>query len=213
MNSHLMDSENVVLKGKQVVLRPLAREDIEKRLAWKPYPDPLYFHYNMPNMTEEQREFWYSKRKSDPNALWLSIDGLQGRLVGFICLNKIMPQSKTAWMGIYLGYEFTDQGRGTDAIMTLLRYYFEEMQYEQLFLDVATHNKRAIRCYQKCGFEFFRKKYSDHDPRMNVDIFGDERYKEIREYFKKDGKKVLVEFDEMKMSQVKYREMNPRPNP
>jgi diamine N-acetyltransferase len=213
MNSHLMDSENVVLKGKQVVLRPLAREDIEKRLAWKPYPDPLYFHYNMPNMTEEQREFWYSKRKSDPNALWLSIDDLQGRLVGFICLNKIMPQSKTAWMGIYLGYEFTDQGRGTDAIMTLLRYYFEEMQYEQLFLDVATHNKRAIRCYQKCGFEFFRKKYSDHDPRMNVDIFGDERYKEIREYFKKDGKKVLVEFDEMKMSQVKYREMNPRPNP
>jgi diamine N-acetyltransferase len=213
MNSHLMDSENVVLKGKQVVLRPLAREDMEKRLEWKPYPDPLYFHYNMPNMTEEQREFWYSKRKSDPNALWLSIDGLQGRLVGFICLNKIMPQSKTAWMGIYLGYEFTDQGRGTDAIMTLLRYYFEEMQYEQLFLDVATHNKRAIRCYQKCGFEFFRKKYSDHDPRMNVDIFGDERYKEIREYFKKDGKKVLVEFDEMKMSQVKYREMNPRPNP
>jgi diamine N-acetyltransferase len=212
MNLRLMDSENLVLKGKKVSLRPFVREDVEKRSKWKPYPDPLYFHYNMPVMTEDQKDAWFSKRKSDSASLWLSIDDLQGRLVGFLCLYKIEPKSKTAWLGIYLGYEFTDQGRGTDAILTLLHYYFEEMRYEQLFLDVATHNRRAIRCYYKCGFEFFRKKYSDHDPRMNIDIFGDERYKGIREYFKKDGRKVLVEFDEMKISQVKYREMNLRPN-
>jgi len=204
INSDSRDSENVVLKGQKVLLRPFAREDVEKRFLWKPYPDPLYFHYNMPEMTEDQKEVWYLKRKSDLIALWLSIEDLGGQLVGLISLYKMEPKTKTAWVGIYLGYEFIDQGMGTDAMLTLLRYYFEEMQFELLFLDVASHNKRAIRCYQKCGFEFIRKKYSDHDPRMNIDIFGDERFKEIREYFKKEGKKVLVEFDEMEISKERW---------
>jgi diamine N-acetyltransferase len=208
MNSPLMYSENLVLKGKKVLLRPMVREDVEKRSKWKPYTDPLYFHYNMPEMTEREKDAWFSKRKNDLASLWLSIDDSKGQLVGFLCLHKIEPKSKTAWLGIFLGYEFTDQGMGTDAILTLLRHYFEEMQFKLLFLDVASHNKRAIRCYQKCGFEFFRKKYNDHDPRMSIDIFGDERFKEIREYFKKDGKKVLVEFDEMTISQAGYRKMH-----
>lgn len=212
MNSNSRDSENFVLKGKKVSLRPFIREDVEKRSKWKPYPDPLYFHYNMAEMTEDQKEVWYLKRKSDLAALWLSIDDMGGELVGFICLYKIEPKTKTAWVGIYLGYEFTDQGMGTDAMLTLRRYYFEEMQFELLFLDVASHNKRAIRCYRKCGFEFLRKKYNDHDPRMNVDIFGDERFKEIREYFKIDGKKVLVEFDEMKLFKTKYEEIKQNKN-
>ena len=204
MNSEFRDSENIVLKSRKVLLRPFIREDVEKRSKWKPYPDPLYFHYNMPEMTEDQKEAWYLKRKSDLCALWLSIDDRGGQLVGFICLYKIEPKTKTAWMGIYLGYEFIDQGMGTDAMLTLLRYYFEEMQFELLFLDVASHNKRAIRCYQKCGFEIIRKKYSDHDPRMHIDIFGDERFKEVRGYFIKEGKKVLVEFDEMKISKESW---------
>jgi diamine N-acetyltransferase len=212
MNSDIRDSKNVVLKSQKVLLRPFAREDVEKRFLWKPYPDPLYFHYNMPEMTEDQKEAWYLKRKSDLTALWLSIEDLGGQLVGLISLYKMEPKTKTAWVGIYLGYEFIDQGMGTDAMLTLLRYYFEEMQFELLFLDVASHNKRAISCYQKCGFEFFRKKCSDHDPRMNIDIFGDERYQEIREYFKKDGKKVLVEFDEMELSKTKYEEINQNKN-
>jgi len=191
--------DHILLKGKKVVLRSMVREDMERRLKWKPYPDPLYFHYNLPDMTGDQKEEWFTKRKNDPSALWLSIEDSEGQLVGFICLSKIEPDTKTAWLGIYLGYEFVDQGMGTDAMLTLMRYFFGEMRFEHLFLDVASHNKRAIRCYEKCGFEISRKKYSDHDPRMNIDIFGDERFKDVRKYFIKDGDKVRVEFDEMEI--------------
>lgn len=175
-------------------------EDMDRRLKWKPYPDPLFFHYNLPDMTGDQKEAWFIKRKNDPSALWFSIENSEGQLVGFICLNKIEPASKTAWLGIFLGYEFVNQGMGTDAMLTLMRYFFGEMQFEHLFLDVASHNKRAIRCYEKCGFVFGRKKYSDHDPRMNIDIFGDDHFKEVRKYFVKDWDKILVEFDEMEIS-------------
>ena len=192
--------DHLQLRGKKVVLRTMVIEDLDRRLKWKPYPDPLFFHYNLPDMTEDQKEVWFSKRKDDPASLWFSIDDSEGQLVGFICLYKIEPGSKTAWLGIFFGYEFVNQGMGTDAMLTLMQYFFGEMQFERLFLDVASHNKRAIRCYKKCGFGFGRKKYSNHDPRMNIDIFGDDRFKEVRKYFVEDGDKIRVEFDEMEIS-------------
>jgi RimJ/RimL family protein N-acetyltransferase len=197
-------SASIFLKGKKVLIRPLQREDVETRLKWQPYPDPLYFHYNLGDITDREKEAWFHKRKTDPFRLFLSIDDLAGRLVGFVSLHKMNALEKTAWFGIYLGYEFVDRGLGTDATLTLLRYYFEELKFERLFLDVAALNKRAIRCYEKCGFRFIRKKYNDHDPRMSIDIFGDDRFKNIRRYFVKNGDKVLVEFDEMEITREMY---------
>jgi len=197
-------SDNILLKGDKVLIRPLEREDVDKRLKWRPYPDPLYSHCNVGNMTEEEKEAWFLKRKTDVSRFFLSIDDPQGRLAGFVSLHQINSPEKTAWFGIYLGYEFVDRGLGTDATLTLLKYYFEELGFERLLLDVASHNKRAIRCYEKCGFRFTRKKYSDHDPRRNIDIFGDDRFKDIREYFFKDGETMLVEFDEMEITKEMY---------
>jgi diamine N-acetyltransferase len=197
-------SASIFLKGKKVLIRPLEREDVEKRLKWKPYPDPLYFHYNLEDMTDREKEAWFLKRKNDAFRLFLSIHDLAGQLVGFVSLHKINILEKTAWFGIYLGYEFVDRGLGTDATLTLLRYYFEELKFERLFLDVASLNKRAIRCYEKCGFRFVRKKYNDHDPRRSIDVFGDDRFTDIRRYFAKNGDKVLVEFDEMEITKEMY---------
>ncbi len=197
-------SDNILLKGDKVQIRALEREDVDRRLKWRPYPDPLYFHYNLGDITDQEKEAWFLKRKTDVFRLFLSIEDMQGRLAGFVSLHRINASEKTAWFGIYLGYEFVDRGLGTDATLTLLKYYFEELKFERLYLDVASLNKRAIRCYEKCGFRFVRKKYNDHDPRKSIDIFGDDRFKDIRKYFFKDGKKVLVEFDEMEITKEMY---------
>lgn len=184
--------DNIFLRGRKALIRPLEREDIDKRLKWKPYPDPLYSHYNLGNLTASEKEAWFLKRKRDTSSVYLSIDNAEGKLIGFLRLHKIDPQDKTAWFGIYLRYEFIDQGFGTDATLALLRYYFEGLKFERLLLDVAALNKRAIRCYEKCGFEFIRKRYNVHDPRMNIDIFGEERFKDVRKYFLKNEDKILA---------------------
>jgi diamine N-acetyltransferase len=201
--------ERFLLKGNKVIIRSLQRDDIYKRTTWKKYPDPLYFHYNLPNLSQKQREEWYFKRKHDANIIYLSIDNHQDRLVGFLSLYKIDRLAKTAWMGIFLGYEFTDKGYGTDAILTLCKHFFEEQKSEQMFLDVASHNKRAIRCYLKCGFKFVRTKYNKHDPRSSIDIFGDDRYEDIRKYFKKEGDEILVQFDKMVLTKEMWLAQNP----
>lgn len=189
------------LKGNRIIIRPLRRDDIAKRLKWKPYPDPLYAHYNPGEMTEAQKKEWCLKRKKDPRMLYLAIDNLKEELLGFLNIYDLDWENKKAKLGIYLGYEYTDKGYGTGAIKTLLPYYFEKMKFKELYLDVAALNKRAIRCYLNCGFEFFRTKFQKHDPRNKIDVFGDERFKDIRKYFKKEGEELLVQFEEMRITE------------
>lgn len=201
--------DRLLLKGNKVIIRSLRRDDIDKASAWKRYPDPLYFQYNPPNFGQKEKEEWYFKRKYNPKIVYLAIDTHSDQLVGFITLYKIDRLAKSAWMGIFLGYEFTDKGYGTDAILILAKYFFEEMKFEKMFLDVASHNKRAIRCYLKCGFKFIRTKYNKHDPRTKLDIFGDDRYKDISKYFKKEGEEILAQFDEMVLTKDMWLAQNP----
>jgi RimJ/RimL family protein N-acetyltransferase len=189
------------LKGERIIIRPLRRDDINKRLRWKPYPDPLYFHYNIEGMTQAQKKEWYQKRKKDPKMLYLAIDNFKGELLGFLSLYDIDLVNKKAYLGIYLGYEHIDKGYGSEAIKTLLPYYFEKMRFKELYLEVASLNQRAIKCYLKCGFEFCGTKFNKHDPRNKIDIFGNEQFKEIREYFKKEGNEILVQFEVMRITE------------
>ena len=188
------------LKGERITIRPLKRDDIDKRLRWKHYPDPLYKHYNRGEMSVEEKEKWYSDRTTNPTVLYLAIDSLKGELLGFLNVFDIDRENRRAKLGIYLGYEFTNQGYGTEAINILLHYYFEKMKFKELYLGVAALNHRAIHCYKKCGFEYVRTTYEKHDPRSDLDIFGDERYKEIRKYLKPEGDNILVKFEEMKIT-------------
>ncbi len=208
MNSNLiLKIARFKLKGERIVIRPLRRDDIDKRLKWQEYPDPLYAHYNLKEMTEAQKREWYNKKKKNPAMLFLSINDLKGELLGFLSIFEIDWENKKAKLGIYFGYEHTDKGYGTEAIKTLLPYYFERMKFEELWLDVASLNNRAIRCYQKCGFEFAGTKFNKHDPRSKADIFGDERYKDIRKYFKKEDDEILVQFEEMRITQEMWQKM------
>jgi len=120
--------------------------------------------------------------------------------MGFLSLYELDLENKKSRLGIYLGYEFTDKGYGTEAIKALLPYYFDKMKFKELYLDVAALNKRAIQCYLNCGFEFVRTEFHKHDPRSKIDIFGDERFKAIRRYFKKVGREILVQFEVMRIN-------------
>ena len=188
------------LEGKRVTIRPLRRDDIHHRLKWRKYRDPLYAHYNLPVMTAAQEREWYLKRKNDPERTHLSIENSKGKVIGFLSLSKIDEAKRTATFGIYFASDYVNKDYGTETIMTFLEYYFENLRFTELSLDVASLNLRAIRCYRKCHFEFVRTFYRRHDPRSEIDIFGDPKFQNIRKYFKMGRKGMLVQFQEMRIT-------------
>jgi aminoglycoside 6'-N-acetyltransferase len=49
--------------------------------------------------------------------------------------------------------DYWNQGIGTVAVKLLVNYLLENNVADIIFIDPQTWNKRAIRCYEKCGFK------------------------------------------------------------
>lgn len=73
--------------------------------------------------------------------------------IGLIGLDGIRWVHGDAWVGIGLGERDSwGKGYGTDAMLVLQRYAFEELNLHRLSLSVFDYNQRAIRSYEKAGF-------------------------------------------------------------
>jgi RimJ/RimL family protein N-acetyltransferase len=74
--------------------------------------------------------------------------------IGFTALDGISWHNGNSWVGIGIGRrDYWDHGYGTDAMRILARYAFEELGLYRLTLNVFGYNTRAIRVYEKIGYQ------------------------------------------------------------
>jgi RimJ/RimL family protein N-acetyltransferase len=74
--------------------------------------------------------------------------------IGNIDLHQIDWKNRHAELGITIGEKaYWNQGYGTDAICSMLKLAFREMNMHRIQLRVDADNARAIRCYIKAGFK------------------------------------------------------------
>ena len=80
------------------------------------------------------------------------IEDARCTLIGIVRLKRAAPEDRHADFGIAIARERWDQGYGTDATRTILRFAFSEMNLHRVALGVLDYNTRARRVYEKCGF-------------------------------------------------------------
>ena len=185
------------LGGEKVVIRPMVGEDVDKMAAWRPFADPLYSLWNRSSRSSDDY-IRFQAQADDPSRRWYAVEDLAGRLVGRLSLRRI-SRRKSAHLGITLGADYVGQGYGSDAIRTFLVYYFREMGFETLYLDVAAPNKRAIRCYENCGFQYIGSHYRGAGSDGRLAFLKDEKYRDVRRFFKKKKGRNVVLFYDMKI--------------
>jgi len=75
-------------------------------------------------------------------------------LVGGTDLDVVNWNGRNSFVGIFIGArENWGKGYGTDAMNILLRYAFMELNLRRVSLGVFAYNPRAIRSYEKAGFQ------------------------------------------------------------
>lgn len=96
-------------------------------------------------------ESWYENRK---NAEYSWVIDVDGRCVGTAGFHQISKEDNSARyrIGIF-DPALYGRGIGTAVTMLLLQYGFETMGLHRIDLKVLDYNHRAIRCYEKCGFQ------------------------------------------------------------
>src|SRR5512138_2506905 len=78
----------------------------------------------------------------------------EDKLIGELGLDVVNWSGRDAFVGLGIGeVEYWSKGYGTDAMNILLRFAFTEINLRRVTLTVFEYNPRAIRSYEKAGFQ------------------------------------------------------------
>jgi RimJ/RimL family protein N-acetyltransferase len=180
-----------MIEGTKVNLRAPEMSDLERNTRWvndREVTRYLVLRYAMSQLAEES---WLRSKVEQPQSfegVIFAVETKDGRHIGNIELARASPEDRKALLGVMIGEnDCWSQGYGTDAISTLLRFAFDEMNLHKVWLTTYDFNERGQACYRKCGFveegRLRQARYSDgafHDE-LIMSVLRDEFYaKQVR---------------------------------
>ena len=145
-----------MIEGRVVRLRALERTDVERAYAWvndREVTQYLLLRYPMSRAQEEKYLAETAEQGNSFADVRLAIETKDGLHIGMCGLHHGSAEDRHASLGIMVGDKsYWSTGYGSDAVMTLLRFAFDQMNLNKVELGVFEFNARAIACYRKCGF-------------------------------------------------------------
>lgn len=143
-------------EGSLVRLAAVRREDIPLYTQW--FQDYEVVRMLNPDaympVTVENEEEWYSRVATATDTYTLGIRTMaEDKLIGNASLFNISQKNRVATFGIAVGdKDYWGRGYGSEATQLMVRYGFDELNLNRIQLDVYDYNPRAIRAYEKVGF-------------------------------------------------------------
>jgi RimJ/RimL family protein N-acetyltransferase len=144
-----------MIAGEHVILRAFERDDAERCYRWMNDPNivrTLKTRYPIPF----QGEVEWLDRAMHPgsNERQFAIERKDDRThVGNASIHEIDWVSRTGWFGLFIGEPAAwNRGFGSDAIQTLVRFAFDEMNLIKLRINVFEYNERAKHVLLAQGF-------------------------------------------------------------
>lgn len=162
------------IRGDRIRIAPIKLEDVFAMRDWGIHKNPLLFDYNLPPLKDEDLERWYYLKTKGRSKRYYCVYNEENKFIGYIGIKNIRRILREATLGIVFDPNYINQGYGTEGIITFLDYYFNKIKMKTLYLEVAKFNKRAIRCYEKSGFEIidvYLDKFFDQEIDLNNPYF------------------------------------------
>lgn len=178
------------LKGKVVHLRAIEENDQELLLSMinDAQIEKMVGGYSFPTSLKQQMQ-WFNTVSNDSNNIRLIIETEKDGAIGFANIVNIDWKNRTAFHGIKIASrEFLSKGIGTDTVMTIMRYAFEELNLNRLEGTILEYNKPSQGLYiNKCGWVVEGKKRNSvfknnqYNDEILVSILKEEYLKLIKE--------------------------------
>jgi RimJ/RimL family protein N-acetyltransferase len=193
------------LQGPRIVIRPMKRTDIDAMMQWRPFADPLYQPFDFPRQSRSEQLRWFDWRNKDPSRLLFTIENEEKAVIGSLTLREIDGR-RSARLGITIGADFVSQGYGREALHLFLDYFFGEMGFARMLLDVAATNLRAVRTYESLGFRLINEHYRPAVHDSYYILQREDRYRHLRPYFRRHGANSQVLFYDMELSKEAWQQ-------
>lgn len=147
-------SKSMNVKGKKVLLRAMELEDMEflRNMINDEDMEHNVIGWSFPVSRYEQQK-WFENTIQNKNNIRFIVE-TEGKSIGLATLTSIDWKNRKACHGIKL---FSDnikgKGYGTDTVMTIMKYAFEELQLNRLYGSILEYNTASRRLYEKCGWK------------------------------------------------------------
>jgi ribosomal-protein-alanine N-acetyltransferase len=147
--------KNPIVIGEKVYLRPLEREDAATIQPWVNDPETTRFMLLFRPMDQVSEEQFIDRvNRSETEVVFGVARPLDDVLIGVSGLHQINWKNRNGNFGITIGDKSCwNQGLGTETTALVMQYAFDTLNLHRVTLQVFEYNARAIRVYEKLGFQ------------------------------------------------------------
>lgn len=142
--------------GPKTRFRAIEEHDLPLLAKWLNDPSiaALVVGWTFPVSETQQRE-WFARSSSDSrNKRWM-VETAEGQTIGLTGLWDIDWQNRHALTALKIG-ETAQHGKGygSDAIMLVMAYAFQQVGLERLWSEILAYNVPSYRAYvERCGWK------------------------------------------------------------
>lgn len=144
-----------MIAGEHVILRAFERDDAERCYRWMNDPNIVRtLKTRYPIAFQSEAEWIERAMTASATERHFAIERKDDRThIGNASIHDIDWVSRTGWFGLFIGEPAAwNRGFGGDAIATLVRFAFEEMNLVKLRINVFGYNERARHVLLRQGF-------------------------------------------------------------
>ena len=145
-----------VIEGGRVRLRGKKLSDARNDYAWQSDPElarldaapALSIAYAF-YLLDYADQMHFSAKGRFPFA----VETMEGRHIGNCTCYDVDTEEEEAQLGIMIGdRDYWDKGYGADAVTAMVGHVFRNTELRRIYLKTLSWNRRAQRCFEKCGF-------------------------------------------------------------
>jgi RimJ/RimL family protein N-acetyltransferase len=144
-----------MIAGEHVILRAFEHEDAERCYRWMNDPNIVRtLKSRYPIAFQNEVEWLDRAMHPGPTEREFAIERKDDRShIGNASIHDIDWVSRAAWFGLFIGEPAAwNRGFGSDAIQTLMRFAFEEMNLLKLRINIFNYNEKAKHVLATHGF-------------------------------------------------------------
>ncbi|MBK8226869.1 MAG: GNAT family N-acetyltransferase [Flavobacteriales bacterium] len=144
------------IHGKKVVLKAIELADLDQLNKWANDPEiqMMLGGWHFPTSMEDQRK-WFNCLSASSLHQRFAIHTVEHGLIGTANMVDVDWKNRNAFHGMMLGdKDIRGLGYGSDTVMAVMRYAFEELGLERLDGSMIEYNSASLKLYVgKCGWK------------------------------------------------------------
>lgn len=152
-----VDTSNSIWQGKLIRLRAIEPSDWEAYFAWNQDDEQARSLYWVPLPRSQEAVRRWAEREATKeiqgDSFRFVVEDRAGQVVGDISTHHCEPRAGSFSYGVSIAREHRQKGYAKEAILLVLRYYFQELRYHKVTATVYSFNEASIRLHESLGFQ------------------------------------------------------------